>query len=203
MRSPSCSVPSLAARPVSVMCLIKIWLPSFSPYSVQKQSFLDRNNLHCSSFAADFCTSGFVFLQTKRFLSPSRSWSLTICGFLFYQSCFEGFFRNIIVRQPLVPRRHQRQRVSMPVAFRRGATTAVTVIGTVAAGVDVVAAIRVASRSSRRLLIQQVGLWGRPSWSGRCGHWDLDLTRTFHCLGKTQKTAGQKEIQDCKPLSLL
>lgn len=33
MRSPSCRVPSLAARPVSVMCLMKIWLPNFSPYS--------------------------------------------------------------------------------------------------------------------------------------------------------------------------
>lgn len=32
-RSPSCKVPSLDASPVGVICLIKIWLPSFIPYS--------------------------------------------------------------------------------------------------------------------------------------------------------------------------
>lgn len=44
MRSPSCRVPSLAASPVSVMCLMKIWLPSLSPYSgeenLQSELFL-------------------------------------------------------------------------------------------------------------------------------------------------------------------
>lgn len=35
-RSPSWRVPSLAARPVGVMCLMKIWLPSFIPYSAER-----------------------------------------------------------------------------------------------------------------------------------------------------------------------
>lgn len=36
-RSPSCSEESCEASPVSVICLIKIWLPSFKPYSAVLQ----------------------------------------------------------------------------------------------------------------------------------------------------------------------
>ena len=44
MRSPSCKVPSLAAKPVSVMCLMKIWLPSFNPYSNRQEHATHKSN---------------------------------------------------------------------------------------------------------------------------------------------------------------
>lgn len=38
MMSPSCRFPSLAARPVLVICLMKIWLPRRRPYSKKKHT---------------------------------------------------------------------------------------------------------------------------------------------------------------------
>lgn len=56
------------------------------------------------------------------------------------------------MREPLVARRHQRQCVSVTVAVRRVAPR----LGAVAAGVAVVAAVRVSSRPPGRVLIQEV-----------------------------------------------
>lgn len=71
----------------------------------------------------------------------------------------------------------------MPVTIGRGTAT------TVAATVSVIAAIRVASCSSGRVLVQQVGLGGSPRWSG--ADWDLDLARAFHCL-ETERQRGSE-----------
>lgn len=38
MMSPSCRFPSLAASPVLVICLMKIWLPRRRPYSMKPQT---------------------------------------------------------------------------------------------------------------------------------------------------------------------
>lgn len=89
--------------------------------------------------------------------------------------------------QPLVPRRHQRQRVSVPVAVRCVAAGA----GTVAGAVPVVAAVGVVPRSSGRVLLQQVGVGGGSSRPG--GRRDLDLARAFHRLqreGRNAQTAA-------------
>lgn len=157
------------------------------------------------SWADYFCLKSFASSQTKKVSLRSHSWNLTICGFLFNQSSSDGFFWNIFERQPLVPWWNQRRRVCKPVAFGRGASACVTVVGaitvistiavivTVVAGVHVVTPIRVASLPSRRVRIQQVWVRGCPSGSGGWGCWDLDLTRTFHCLGKMQKTPIRKK----------
>lgn len=94
---------------------------------------------------------------------------------------------DLLIGQPLVPRRHQRQRVSVSVAVRCVAAGA----GTVAAGVSVVAVVGVVPRSSGRVLVQQVGLGGGSSRPG--GRWNLDLARAFHSLrseGQNAQTAA-------------
>lgn len=76
--------------------------------------------------------------------------------------------------QPFVPR-HKWQGVSGPVAIGGSATGAVVVR---VAGL--VGAIRVASDPPWGVLIQQVGVGGGTRRSG--AGWELDLTRTLHCL---------------------
>lgn len=90
---------------------------------------------------------------------------------------------GLLTGQPLVARRHQRQRVSVPVAVRCVAAGP----GTVAGAVPVVAAVRVVTRSSGRVLVQQVGVGGGSSGPG--GRRDLDLARAFHSLQREGRDA--------------
>lgn len=63
--------------------------------------------------------------------------SLTVCQFLLHQCCLNGFLWDVLVREPLVARRHQRHCVSVTVAVWRVAPR----LGAVAAGVAVVASV--------------------------------------------------------------
>lgn len=69
--------------------------------------------------------------------SADSAASLTVCQFLLHQRRLNGFVRDVLLREPLVARRHQRQCVSVTVAVRRLASR----LGAVAAGVAVVAAV--------------------------------------------------------------
>lgn len=102
--------------------------------------------------------------------------SLTVCQFLLHQCCLNGFVWDVLVREPLVARRHQRHCVSVTVALRRVAPR----LGAVAAGVAVVASVRVSSRPPGRVLIKEVrvgGGTGRPR-----GRRNLDGAWPFHSL---------------------
>lgn len=101
---------------------------------------------------------------------------LTVCQFLLHQRGLDGFVWDVLLGEPLVARRHQWQCVSVAVAVWRVAPR----LGAVAAGVTVVAAVRVSSRPSGRVLIQEVGVGGGPG--GPAGCWDLDGARTLHRL---------------------
>lgn len=89
------------------------------------------------------------------------------------------------MRQPLVPRRHQRQRVRPPVVVRRAAASA----GAVVVALSVVAAVGVAPRPSGWVLVQQVGVGGGPRWPG--GSWDLDLARAFDRLWSERREGSE------------
>lgn len=155
MRSPSCRVPSFEASPVSVMCLIKIWLPSFSPYSKHREWQHLR-----------LC---YVLV-----LAGMLVWtSLTVCSLLFNQCSSNGLLCNT-VRQPLVARRHQRQSVSVSVAVGGRAAASVLVV------FSVVATVRIAARFPGSVRFQQVGMGRGPTWPG--GGRDLNLSGPFHSL---------------------
>lgn len=170
MRSPSCREPSLAARPVSVMCFIKIWLPNLSPYSAKriqinerKQNMLETQIRRCSSLN--------INVTLKLFF--------TICGFLFDQSGFDRFVWSSAFWKPLIARGHQSWRVvSIAITVRCRAAG----FGTVAICIPGITAVGEAACSSGVVLIQQVGLGHCPFWF--CGCWDLYFSRTFHSLQK-------------------
>lgn len=69
------------------MCLMKIWLPSFSPYSVLSKGKKNNNKIR----------EKYILHQDKE-----RLQGLTICQFLLHQRRLNGFVWDVLMGKPLV-----------------------------------------------------------------------------------------------------
>ncbi len=104
-RSPSWRLPSLAARPVGVKCLMKIWLPNFIPYSTERKP-------------SKSWQEPLILAQCKAVVI------LTVCGFFLDQGCSDGFVLHILIGKSLEAR-HDGKVVTVAVR-RRASSSSVT-----------------------------------------------------------------------------